>query len=264
MRAAEESEGGVVAEDVRRRILRMLASGALRPGDRLGTEREMAARFSVSRTTLRSALVPLSRAGVLERRTGRSGGTFVRRDVVEREAAELLGVPDLLASAGHRSATVLRSALVRPATDVERAALAHDGPQVVEVARTRYADGIPLSLESARFPADLVPGLPGRDLTGSLYRLLADDYGLAVGATEEQITVVLASAAEAKELEVPPGSPLLHISRVSTTPGGVPFECSEDLFRADRVRLTARRRTVDPDTGGSPGGPLVEIPLGDG
>jgi len=70
----EESEGGPIAEDVRRRILSMLAQGVLRPGSRLGTEREMAEQFAVSRSTLRSALLPLSRAGVLERRTGRNGG----------------------------------------------------------------------------------------------------------------------------------------------------------------------------------------------
>ncbi|MBN7463572.1 winged helix-turn-helix transcriptional regulator, partial [Mycobacteroides abscessus subsp. abscessus] len=80
----EESEGGPVAEDVRRRILSMLAQGTLHPGSRLGSEREMAERFAVSRATVRSALVPLSRAGILERQTGRGGGTFVRADVVQR------------------------------------------------------------------------------------------------------------------------------------------------------------------------------------
>ena len=39
----------------------MLAQGTLRPGSRLGTEREMAERFAVSRSTLRSALLPLGR-----------------------------------------------------------------------------------------------------------------------------------------------------------------------------------------------------------
>ena len=104
----EETPGGAVAEDVRRRILSMLSSGALRPGNRLGTEREMADKFGVSRATLRSALLPLSEAGVLERRTGRRGGTFVRADIVQRNAAELTGLPaqrrphQLHQGAGHR------------------------------------------------------------------------------------------------------------------------------------------------------------------
>ncbi|MUL49324.1 GntR family transcriptional regulator, partial [Mycobacterium sp. CBMA360] len=60
----DESEGGPVAEDVRRRIVSMLDAGTLRPGDRLGSERDVAEQFGVSRATLRSALVPLSRAGI--------------------------------------------------------------------------------------------------------------------------------------------------------------------------------------------------------
>src|SRR6476646_3232057 len=101
----EETEGGPVAEDVRRRIVSMLNGGALRPGDRLGSERDMAEQFAVSRATLRSALVPLSRAGILERRTGRGGGTFIKSDVVERNVAELVGLPSRLAAGGHATAT---------------------------------------------------------------------------------------------------------------------------------------------------------------
>ena len=46
MNGMDESEGGPVAEDVRRRIVAMLDAGTLRPGDRLGSEREMAEQFS--------------------------------------------------------------------------------------------------------------------------------------------------------------------------------------------------------------------------
>lgn len=119
----EETSGGPVAEDVRRRILSMLAQGMLRPGSRLGTEREMAETFAVSRSTLRSALLPLSQAGVLERRTGRNGGTFVRADVVQRNAAELVGLPARLHSGGHTSTSRVLGTDRRPATAIEAEAL---------------------------------------------------------------------------------------------------------------------------------------------
>lgn len=241
----QESEGGVVAEDVRRRLLRLLASGALRPGDRLGTEREMAARFAVSRATLRSALVPLARAGLLERRTGRGGGTFVRAATVAREAADRLGLPERLEAAGHTAATALLASVVRPATEAERDTLRLDGDaRVVEVERVRYADGLPLSLDLARFPLDLVPGLLDRPLEGSLYAELAATYGLEPVTTEEEISVVHARAREARELAVPVDAPLLQVVRVAHDADGRAFELSEDLFRADRVRLVARGTTV--------------------
>jgi DNA-binding FadR family transcriptional regulator len=54
-----------------------VASGRLRPGDRLPAERDLAAKFNVSRNTLREALRALELSGMLELRKGATGGAFV-------------------------------------------------------------------------------------------------------------------------------------------------------------------------------------------
>lgn len=241
----EESEGGPVAEDVRRRILSMLAQGALRPGSRLGTEREMAEQFAVSRSTLRSALLPLSRAGVLERRIGRNGGTFVRADVVQRNAAELAGLPARLRSGGHTSTTRVLATDRRPASPAEAAALEiGTGDEVFAIRRLRFADGVPLSLDLACFVVEQVPDLLEQPLGGSIYELLAVRYGLAPATSTEMIEVVSASPREADWLGIPNRQPLLAITRVTHDASDRPFEYAYDLFRADRVRLTATTSTV--------------------
>ncbi|NLT06016.1 MAG: FadR family transcriptional regulator [Solirubrobacterales bacterium] len=51
-------------------------------GDRLPSERELAAALRISRPTLREAVRVLADAGVLEVRTGSGGGIFVRSDYV--------------------------------------------------------------------------------------------------------------------------------------------------------------------------------------
>jgi DNA-binding FadR family transcriptional regulator len=51
--------------------------GLLAPGDQLPPERELAARLSISRSTLRMALQALVEGGYLVAIRGRSGGTFV-------------------------------------------------------------------------------------------------------------------------------------------------------------------------------------------
>lgn len=237
----DESAGGPVAEDVRRRILSMLATGVLRPGARLGSERDMAERFAVSRTTLRSALLPLSQAGVLERRTGRGGGTFVKSDLVQRNAAELTGLPARLHSGGHTSATTVLAAERRAASPNEAAVLGC--AEVIAVRRLRHADGVPLSLDLARFAAAAVPGLLDRPLDGSLYELIEAHYGLVPVSSTETIEVVSANAEEADLLGVPVRRPLLAITRVASDEARGPFEYSLDLFRADRVRLTATTST---------------------
>ncbi|WP_308315475.1 FCD domain-containing protein [Streptomyces sp. ISL-100] len=63
----------VVAEALRQRI----ALGGFEPGDRLPTERELAATFGVGRNTVRQALRELAEEGLVTTTLGRSGGTRV-------------------------------------------------------------------------------------------------------------------------------------------------------------------------------------------
>jgi DNA-binding FadR family transcriptional regulator len=59
--------------------------GELRPGDRLPSERDLAAQMRISRPTVREALKTLAEAGVLEIRRGQSGGAIVAGELVPRE-----------------------------------------------------------------------------------------------------------------------------------------------------------------------------------
>jgi DNA-binding FadR family transcriptional regulator len=66
-------------EEVCERIRHQLSIGALRPGDKLPAERELALQLGVSRAALREALRSLEIAGILVlKNDGRKGGAFVR------------------------------------------------------------------------------------------------------------------------------------------------------------------------------------------
>jgi GntR family transcriptional regulator, transcriptional repressor for pyruvate dehydrogenase complex len=56
-------------------IQQLIAENRLKPGDRLGSERDLAASLGVSRSTLREAIKTLQSTGILEVRQG--AGTFV-------------------------------------------------------------------------------------------------------------------------------------------------------------------------------------------
>ncbi|MFM9876270.1 MAG: FadR/GntR family transcriptional regulator [Rhodoglobus sp.] len=64
-------------EDTVARLLQTIRLGVVGPGEPLPAERDLAARFSVSRNTVRDAIRSLSDAGYLVSRRGRYGGTFV-------------------------------------------------------------------------------------------------------------------------------------------------------------------------------------------
>jgi GntR family transcriptional regulator len=232
---------GPAAEDVRARILEEIASGALRPGERLGAERDMAVRYGVSRSTLRLAIEALESTGHLRRVRGRAGGTFVAERRVERDLTHMTGLPAYLRRQGFEAGTRVLSARLIEADDetVESLALA-PGALVFEIVRTRLADGAPISLERARLPAERFPGLLDHSLRDSIYALMQTDYGVVPHEATERIEVVGASATAARLLDVPRGSPLLSVVRVTVDDARTPFELSHDLFRGDRVRVVVR------------------------
>jgi DNA-binding FadR family transcriptional regulator len=68
---------GNAFEDTVARLLQTVRLGIVAPGEALPAERELAARFSVSRDTVREAIGELAGAGYLVSKRGRYGGTFV-------------------------------------------------------------------------------------------------------------------------------------------------------------------------------------------
>ena len=64
-------------EQVAERLVTALALGVFVPGQRLPTERDLAATLGVSRTTVREAVSRLAATGYVEVRRGRHGGAFV-------------------------------------------------------------------------------------------------------------------------------------------------------------------------------------------
>jgi GntR family transcriptional regulator len=232
---------GPAAEGARRGILDLVASGALRRGQRLGAERDLAVSLGVSRSTLRQALGALEREGVVRRVPGRGGGTFVTSPKVDRDLSRIVGVPALLRDQGFTAGSrVVSAAVVAGDAATTRALGLAAAGLVLDIVRIRLADGVPISLERARLPAGRFPDLLEHSLGGSLYELLESAYGVVPAAAEERIEVVAAGDHEAQVLEIAPAAPLLSVTRRTVDGDGVPIEYSADLFRADRTVITVR------------------------
>ncbi len=72
-------------EEAVEQIAERIKTGDLVPGDRLPSERDLAARMRISRPTLREAVKMLAEAGALEVRRGQGGGIFVRSELIPRD-----------------------------------------------------------------------------------------------------------------------------------------------------------------------------------
>lgn len=68
---------GRLSEEIVEQIKLAIRTGQLEPGDRLPPERELAARFGVSRVSVRDALRILEAGGLIEIRVGARGGAYM-------------------------------------------------------------------------------------------------------------------------------------------------------------------------------------------
>ncbi|WP_307812134.1 FadR/GntR family transcriptional regulator [Lacisediminihabitans changchengi] len=90
---------GNAFEETVARLLQTVRLGIVAPGEALPAERDLAARFSVSRDTVREAIRSLTDAGFLVSRRGRYGGTFVVDVLPSRgSGARIEGVADAVPS----------------------------------------------------------------------------------------------------------------------------------------------------------------------
>ena len=83
------------ADQIARQLRGALTTGALRPGDRLAPEPDMASDFGVSRATLREAIKILRAQGVLQTQRGARGGHFVvspQTDVLAETVGQTFGL----------------------------------------------------------------------------------------------------------------------------------------------------------------------------
>jgi GntR family transcriptional regulator len=215
-------------------LIRSLPAGAP-----IQTERELCARYGVSRTTVRQALQELVHEGHLYRVQGK--GTFVAPPKLV-QTLQLHGHTDEMEAQGLRPGSRLISAADVPAPPevVAFFGLAAGAP-VHRIVRLRLVDDEPIAiqtvfLDAARF------GDVGRGLAESvsLYQLLRDRYSVQLAGGEETIESTVAGRDEAALLETKVGSPLLLLSRRSWEADGRPIEHAESLYRGDRYRVVVR------------------------
>jgi GntR family transcriptional regulator len=232
-----EGDGvAIQSEELRRLIVADINAGS--PGAKLGSERDLAEHYGTSRSSLRQVLAALEEAGLVQRVIGRSGGIFISHGQVERNLSDVVGVPAFLANQGYVAGTrVLSTRIATPDQATQTALRIGPDRYVVEIHRVRLADGSPISLEQAQFPADTFPGLLEQQLGGSLYEMLESQYGLVMARADERIEAVNATGSEATLLGIKPKAALLLITRVTYDQNGTPCEFSRDLFRGDRTAL---------------------------
>jgi len=111
------------------------------------------------------------------------------------------------------------------------------GDPLVMIKRLRLADGEPFCLETSYLPRAIIPDLTAEMLeqSGSLYRLLAENYGVLGVSDEGTLRVTLMNEEEQTLLNAQPHSPALVYRGVITDRLNQPVEYLVSVNHPQRV-----------------------------
>ncbi|MFC0006552.1 GntR family transcriptional regulator [Micromonospora siamensis] len=223
--------------------LRAEIGSALRPHDPLPSERELVARFGVSRATVRQAVGRLEEEGLVYRAQG--SGTFVADPATISKSLALTSFSEDMRSRRLTPDSRLLDLTVVPArVVVARDLSVSPGAEVVHIRRLRLADGLPMCVEEVWLPTERVGELDADTVAGSLYETLAA-RGVRPHHADQVIAATVVDDDQARLLQVAAYSPALRVDRITYDDAGRAVERAESIYRADRYdfRITVTRRT---------------------
>jgi GntR family transcriptional regulator len=123
---------------------------------------------------------------------------------------------------------------MRAPAEVTRVLGLKAGETAVQVRRLLLNGNTPVLLDDIWLPGAAFKGLTVERLQawrGPMYRLFEVEFAVHMVRAEEKIRAVAAAAEEAGLLQLPPGSPLLSVERLSYTYGDRPVELRLGLYQ---------------------------------
>lgn len=222
-----ESKVTPLYQQVKEDIKNAIEQGRYKAKEKIPSEPELSAEYSVSRITLRRAVEELCNEGYLIKRQGQ--GTFVSTPRIHRKMAggnRMESFTKTCLNYGMKAGARMLSRQIVPARKEEQEFFGL-GPDdlLIYLERLRTADGLPIFLENQFFPYQEFKGLMEENLNDvSLFEAIERITGRKpVDSTRRTLEVTRASADQAQKLGVPLGEPLMHLNSYFIDQAGKPL-----------------------------------------
>jgi GntR family transcriptional regulator len=235
-----------VANELRAEILR----GDLAPGDKLLSENELAARFAVTRATVRKGIALLRMEGLVTTQQGK--GAFVR----ERPHVKMLQVGSIYrerratgvsnynaeaAAQGQQAKQTITEVSEVPAPkEIAKRLEVEVGELVVVRRRLATVDDSPMQLMDGYYERDLVAGTSitePRPIKGGANAVIEDPdgpIGRRIVQFVEDLDIRMPQPFEAEQLDIPAGVPIARILRTAYDSSGKALEVLDSRVPTDR------------------------------
>jgi GntR family transcriptional regulator len=229
--------GAPVYVQIRETLRGDITGGVLKRGEQLPSENDLAARFSVSRMTVRESIGDLVDEGLLYRRHG--VGTFVAYPHLQRDHTRLTSFFDKAEDEGIEArASLLCMEIVPAKPRVAEALDIQAGSRVISVKTLRYANDVPITVHDAYLPHKLFASIAKADLEVQHLWKLFEACGYRVKRAVQKLEAREADKEVARLLKIRLGAPILFKERTVYATDGTPVEFTYCYNRGDIYSLT--------------------------
>lgn len=220
-------------------ILRDIHTGALKPADKLPSQRELCEQFKMSHMTVRRAISELLNEGAIYAIPGK--GIYVAEKKKPAETS-MMGFTGEMAQRGYAtSSRVIEKGLMPASSTVANALGISVGTELAYLYRLRFVKDEPISLARSYLVHNRCPGLLEHiQDDSSLYEILFRVYGLQLVNFSTTVEATLAQKVQARLLQLTQPTALLLIDQVNHNTAGEPVEYSRLAYRGDRYVMQTK------------------------
>ncbi|UHM92377.1 GntR family transcriptional regulator [Rahnella victoriana] len=229
--------------DIKNSLKQAILNKEYRVGDKIPSERELAARFEVTRVTLQKAMHMLEQEGFIERIHGK--GMFVTKVIEDNVYLLNNGTSDSILgfSREFKDDVKVSSRLISLKTRKAGEYIANqldinENDDVHYIRRVRLVDNMPVLIEDSYIPCKVIDTIPESVLQhASLYEFIENKTGRKIKFYNSVIEASLFDDTLSALLEIETGLPMLKVSGITKLEDGKTFNYSISYNRADKFKI---------------------------
>lgn len=215
-------------------LIREITAGRRLEGEKLPSERVMAADLGIAVGTLRKALDELASQGLLERIHG--SGNYIRHNPDFTSIYAFFRL-ELLEGGGLPTAKVLSTKRLRKPNDLPEFGQSVHGHRI---RRVRLVSGLPSAMEEIWLDGRWADRITSDALPDSLYHYYQKSLGLLISRVEDSVSIASFPEWTLSDIGRTSGDDAGYVERRSRTSNGETAEFSRTWFNPNRVRYVAR------------------------
>ena len=217
----------------------LIETGRYQRGEQLPSEVELARMCDVTRTTVRQAIAELTAEGLLRKEKGT--GTFVSAPTpaeLRHKLEHISSTTDLMQDSGIKQRSkVLEKRIIQAEDKIAGALFLGSNKKIIRVRRVRMGNSTPYVYEESYLPFDLFNGIQDMDLTGSMYKLISEQFNVVLARCAQTISAVNLNADIANILQLPENAAGIFMESLTFDENSIPVEILYSYLRGDTYKL---------------------------